>query len=103
MMTSNVLSIDEPGEVCLVEEKLPDVPEGGFLVETVYSGVSAGTELTFVKGTNPYLTSTWDPSLGLFLEGSPSVAYPVRGIGPCARARWSRCVTGTARRTWPTR
>ncbi|MCP2361441.1 threonine dehydrogenase-like Zn-dependent dehydrogenase [Nonomuraea thailandensis] len=81
MMTSNVLSIDEPGEVCLAEEKLPDVPEGGFLVETVYSGVSAGTELTFVKGTNPYLTSTWDPALGLFLEGSPSVSYPVRGIG----------------------
>ncbi|WP_240972596.1 zinc-binding dehydrogenase [Nonomuraea composti] len=81
MMTSSVLSIDEPGEVCLVEEKLPDVPEGGFLVKTVYSGISAGTELTFVKGTNPYLGSTWDPALGLFLDGAPSVSYPVRGIG----------------------
>ncbi len=80
-MTSDVLSIERPGEVCLVEEKLPDVPEGGFQVETLYSGISAGTELTYVKGTNPYLAATWDPALGLFLEGEPSVSYPVRGIG----------------------
>ncbi|WP_245641810.1 zinc-binding dehydrogenase [Nonomuraea candida] len=76
-----MLSIERPGEVCLVEEKLPDVPEGGFQVETLYSGISAGTELTYVKGTNPYLAATWDPALGLFLEGEPSVSYPVRGIG----------------------
>jgi threonine dehydrogenase-like Zn-dependent dehydrogenase len=80
-MSSRVLSIEKAGEVCLVEEKLPDVPDGGFLVETVYSGISAGTELTFVKGTNPYLSATWDAALGLFLEGEPSVSYPVRGIG----------------------
>ncbi|WP_188190570.1 zinc-dependent alcohol dehydrogenase [Nonomuraea sp. SYSU D8015] len=75
------LSIEAPGRVALVEEKLPDVPEGGFLVATTYSGVSAGTELTYVKGTNPYLTSTWDQALGLFTEGTPAVEYPVRGIG----------------------
>ncbi|SEG59055.1 Threonine dehydrogenase [Nonomuraea solani] len=78
---SDLLSIEAPGEVRLVEEKLPDLPEGGFMVETVYSGISAGTELTYVKGDNPYLSSTWDPALGLFMEGTPSVEYPVRGIG----------------------
>ncbi|MER6002287.1 zinc-binding alcohol dehydrogenase [Nonomuraea angiospora] len=76
-----VLSIEAPGEVCLVEEKLPGIPEGGFMLATTHSGVSAGTELTYVKGTNPYLSSTWDPALGLFAEGTPSIAYPVRGIG----------------------
>jgi len=76
-----VLSIEAPGEVTLIEEKLGEVPEGGFRVETTHSGVSAGTELTYVKGDNPYLTSTWDPGLGLFLQGAPSMAYPVRGIG----------------------
>ncbi|MET8861880.1 zinc-binding dehydrogenase [Nonomuraea sp. NPDC004580] len=80
-MTSETLSIEAPGEVCLVEEKLPDLPDGGFMVATAYSGVSAGTELTYVKGTNPYLGASWDPALGLFLDGAPSVAYPVRGIG----------------------
>ncbi|TMR24080.1 zinc-binding dehydrogenase [Nonomuraea turkmeniaca] len=78
---NTVLSIEAPGEVALVEEKLPDIPEGGFMVATTHSGVSAGTELTYVKGTNPYLTSTWDQALGLFTEGTPSVEYPVRGIG----------------------
>ncbi|NUP03649.1 MAG: zinc-binding dehydrogenase [Nonomuraea sp.] len=78
---AEVLSIEAPGEVRLVEEKLPDVPEGGFMVATTHSGISAGTELTYVKGANPYLGSTWDPALGLFLQGTPSVEYPVRGIG----------------------
>ncbi|MGP3914548.1 zinc-dependent alcohol dehydrogenase [Nonomuraea sp. 10N515B] len=78
---SKVLSIEAPGEVALVEEKLSGIHEGGFRVATTHSGVSAGTELTFVKGTNPSLTSTWDHALGLFTEGTPSVAYPVRGIG----------------------
>ncbi|YCK41865.1 zinc-binding dehydrogenase [Actinomadura sp. ATCC 39365] len=79
--TSTTLSIEAPGEVCLVEEKLAGLPDGGFMVATTHSGVSAGTELTYLKGANPYLTSTWDPALGLFLPGTPSVAYPVRGIG----------------------
>ncbi|MGW0804926.1 zinc-dependent alcohol dehydrogenase [Nonomuraea sp. NPDC002799] len=78
---SELLSIEAPGQVALVTEKLPDVPEGGFVVTTTHSGVSAGTELTYVKGTNPYLGSTWDPALGLFMAGTPSVEYPVRGIG----------------------
>lgn len=78
---NKVLTIEAPGRVALVEEKLPDVPDGGFMVATLYSGVSAGTELTYVKGTNPYLTSTWDQALGLFADGTPSVEYPVRGVG----------------------
>ncbi|MBB5139040.1 threonine dehydrogenase-like Zn-dependent dehydrogenase [Thermocatellispora tengchongensis] len=77
----STLSIEAPGQVTLVEEKLPDVPRGGFMVRTRYSGISAGTELTYVKGTNPYLTSTWDPALCLFRRGTASVEYPVRGIG----------------------
>ncbi|MEU4233039.1 zinc-binding alcohol dehydrogenase [Nonomuraea sp. NPDC026600] len=76
-----VLSIEAPGEITLVQEKLPAVPEGGFRVVTTYSGISAGTELTYVKGSNPYLSATWDPALGLFTEGTPSIGYPVRGIG----------------------
>ncbi|MFI7441561.1 zinc-binding dehydrogenase [Nonomuraea indica] len=76
-----VLSIEEPGKVALVEEPLPEVPEGGFRVATTHSGISAGTELTYVKGDNPYLNASWDQALGLFVPGRPSVTYPVRGIG----------------------
>ncbi|MBB6351071.1 zinc-dependent alcohol dehydrogenase [Nonomuraea muscovyensis] len=76
-----VLSIESPGKVALVEEPLPEVPRGGFRVATTHSGISAGTELTYVKGDNPYLNASWDAALGLFVPGRPSVAYPVRGIG----------------------
>ncbi|MEV7969129.1 zinc-binding dehydrogenase [Sphaerisporangium sp. NPDC088356] len=81
MTEIRTLSVDAPGEITLIEEKAGDTPDGGFRVETLYSGVSAGTELTYVKGGNPYLTSAWDAELGLFLPGIPSLAYPVRGIG----------------------
>ncbi|RCG29639.1 zinc-binding alcohol dehydrogenase [Sphaerisporangium album] len=81
MVEIRTLSVDAPGMVSLAEEKSRAVPDGGFRVETLYSGVSAGTELTYVKGGNPYLGSTWDAELGLFLPGTPSVEYPVRGIG----------------------
>ncbi|MDH2430253.1 zinc-binding alcohol dehydrogenase [Sphaerisporangium sp. TRM90804] len=81
MAEIRTLSVDAPGTVTLVEEKVGEIPEGGFQVETLYSGVSAGTELTYVKGGNPYLTSSWNPELGLFTPGTPSVEYPVRGLG----------------------
>jgi threonine dehydrogenase-like Zn-dependent dehydrogenase len=50
-------------------------------VETLFSGLSAGTELSFVKGTNPYLQSRWDAELGVFVEGQPAQSFPVRSMG----------------------
>lgn len=77
----HTLSIDGPGRVSLVAEDAGEVPEGGLRVRTLYSGVSAGTELTYVKGVNPYLNCGWDPELGLFTNGGRALRYPVRGIG----------------------
>lgn len=91
---TRVLSIEAPGEVSWVVEEQQDVPEGGFRVETVCSGISAGTELTYVKGVNPYLNATWDPALGLFAEGKASMAYPVRGIGYMQVGRVTESRTG---------
>jgi threonine dehydrogenase-like Zn-dependent dehydrogenase len=50
-------------------------------VRTWYSGVSAGTELTAYRGSNPYLTRTWDAGRRLFVEGEPTFAYPIEGWG----------------------
>jgi threonine dehydrogenase-like Zn-dependent dehydrogenase len=50
-------------------------------VRTWYSGVSAGTELTAYRGSNPYLTRTWDAGSRLFVDGTPTFAYPVEGWG----------------------
>ncbi|MDH2430251.1 zinc-binding alcohol dehydrogenase [Sphaerisporangium sp. TRM90804] len=49
-------------------------------MRTLYSGVSAGTELTAYRGTNPYLNRRWDTERRLFVEGQTH-AYPLSGWG----------------------
>jgi threonine dehydrogenase-like Zn-dependent dehydrogenase len=77
----NVLGVREPGEPWLFEQEDAPVPDGGIRVETLYSGISAGTELTFVKGVNPMLSAAWDVELGLFRRDRPGTGYPVRRLG----------------------
>lgn len=50
-------------------------------IHTLYSGISAGTELTAYRGSNPYLKKEWDSDRRLFVDGSSSVEYPVNGWG----------------------
>jgi len=51
-------------------------------IRTLYSGISAGTELTFYRGTNPYLSKQWVPETRLFVPGDqPSFSYPVMNLG----------------------
>lgn len=55
--------------------------EGEARVRTLYSGVSAGTELTYVKGTDPAFTSRMDREIGLFVPGEASRSYPIQAMG----------------------
>jgi 2-desacetyl-2-hydroxyethyl bacteriochlorophyllide A dehydrogenase len=50
-------------------------------LETFYSGISAGTELTAYRGSNPYLNSKWDSSRRLFAPGDSTHSYPLDGWG----------------------
>src|SRR5215207_10340742 len=51
-------------------------------IKTLYSGISAGTELTFYRGTNPYLSKRWDAENRLFTADTQStVSYPVTNLG----------------------
>jgi 2-desacetyl-2-hydroxyethyl bacteriochlorophyllide A dehydrogenase len=51
-------------------------------VRTLYSGISAGTEMTAYRGTNPYLSKQWDTKNRLFLTSeAPSQPYPLSGWG----------------------
>jgi threonine dehydrogenase-like Zn-dependent dehydrogenase len=51
-------------------------------VRTLYSGISAGTEMTAYRGSNPYLSKQWDPKNRLFLSSeAPSQPYPLSGWG----------------------
>lgn len=63
-MRDRVVVVTAPGVVELVEQEAAELREGTFRVATVYSGVSAGTELSYVKGTNPTSTSPGTPNSG---------------------------------------
>lgn len=76
-----VVEFTEPFQVRLVEESLASLPSDGVRVETISSGISAGTELTAYRGTNPYINNEWDVASRIFRNGTPSFAYPVRGWG----------------------
>jgi NADPH:quinone reductase-like Zn-dependent oxidoreductase len=76
-MRDRNLVVTAPGRLEIVEE---EVAAGPFRVRTLFSGVSAGTELSYVKGTNPALHAGFDPVLGLF-GGEPQSAFPVTRLG----------------------
>lgn len=50
-------------------------------IKTLYSGVSAGTELSQYRGTSPYMSRHWDTDRRVFRDGEPSWSFPVRNLG----------------------
>ena len=79
---STLLRFAAPRHVEVIEEAEVALRPGQVRVRTLHSGISAGTELTAYRGTNPYLTRNWDPELRLFREGHQGVpAYPLDGWG----------------------
>lgn len=79
--TVQVLQVTEPGVVQWVEVPTGPLATGCCRIDTVYSGISAGTELSFLKGTNPALSRVWDATLGLFEQESAPSPYPVTKLG----------------------
>jgi threonine dehydrogenase-like Zn-dependent dehydrogenase len=83
-----VLVVERPGAVRLRRDPPPpDLRQGQFDVETLFSGLSTGTDLSWVKGTNPFLHGSWDAELGLFRRGAPDAGYPVERFGYMQVAR----------------
>jgi len=72
-----LVQLSQPRQVELREYPLPEPGPGELRVRTLYSGISAGTELATYRGTNPYLRKQWDPELALFLPGQATFTYPV--------------------------
>jgi 2-desacetyl-2-hydroxyethyl bacteriochlorophyllide A dehydrogenase len=77
----DVVSFAAPYQVALVPTAAQPLLDGSVRVRTWYSGISAGTELTAYRGSNPYLTRTWDAEKRLFVDGEPTFGYPVEGWG----------------------
>jgi threonine dehydrogenase-like Zn-dependent dehydrogenase len=75
------LGVAGPMQPAFFELEVPPLDDGGVRVATRWSGVSAGTELAYVKGTDPGFTTFRDPDLGVFVPGRASRTYPVRAMG----------------------
>ncbi|MFD3453234.1 zinc-binding alcohol dehydrogenase [Streptomyces sp. NPDC058691] len=76
-----VVQFTGPRQVEVAPSESAALPPGHLRVRTRYSGISAGTELTAYRGTNPYLTRTWDAEARLFRDGAAGIEYPVAGWG----------------------
>jgi threonine dehydrogenase-like Zn-dependent dehydrogenase len=81
------LGIERQG-LAYIHDYMEGPPAKGHVrLETLYSGLSAGTELTFLKHTNPYFHSRWDDDRGVFVPGEASIEYPVPFLGYMEVAR----------------
>lgn len=78
---ASVVSFSAARTVGIVHEPRRALGREQVRVRTLFSGISAGTELTAYRGTNPYLNRTWDPEQRLFLPGGGGLEYPVNGWG----------------------
>jgi len=65
----------------VVDEESKALAPDEVRISTLYSGISAGTELTAYRGTNAYMNKKWDEERRLFVDGSTSFEYPVNGWG----------------------
>jgi 2-desacetyl-2-hydroxyethyl bacteriochlorophyllide A dehydrogenase len=51
-------------------------------LRTLFSGISAGTELSQYRGTSPFMHRIWDAESRVFRDGNaPSWSFPVRNLG----------------------
>lgn len=75
------MQITAPRHVEVIDQPSPELRAGQVRVCTTFSGISAGTELTAYRGSNPYLNKAWDPDLRMFTDGIGGLSYPVAGLG----------------------
>jgi 2-desacetyl-2-hydroxyethyl bacteriochlorophyllide A dehydrogenase len=76
-----MISFTSPRLAEVIDEQTEPLAADEVRISTLYSGISAGTELTAYRGTNPYLNKRWDEERRIFVDGSTSFEYPVNGWG----------------------
>jgi 2-desacetyl-2-hydroxyethyl bacteriochlorophyllide A dehydrogenase len=70
------LLITGPGQVELIEQRLPPLGAHDVYARTVVSGISHGTEIAWLHGSAAALHRTWDASRRFYLDG-PGRDFPV--------------------------
>ena len=81
-LTSNALVLNAPRMLAFEPLARQALGAAEVRISTLFSGVSAGTELSQYRGTNPFMQRRWDPDVRLFKAATePSWTYPVRNLG----------------------
>ncbi|MCA1662133.1 MAG: zinc-binding alcohol dehydrogenase, partial [Novosphingobium sp.] len=76
------LILEAPRKLAFEESADPPLDANEVRIRTLYSGISAGTELTQYRGTNPFMNHRFDEARRLFVEAAaPSWEWPVRNLG----------------------
>jgi len=88
------IGVAEPGRPVLIEDVEPEPGPGQAWVRVEWSGISAGTEVALVRGTDPHHRMHWDPDLRSFGRNGPPTGYPVRGLGYMEVGRITESRTG---------
>ncbi|SFR87450.1 zinc-binding dehydrogenase [Sphingomonas jatrophae] len=81
-MTGSALILTAPRTLAF--DPIPDAPlaAGEVRIRTLFSGISAGTELTQYRATSPFMSRRWDETRRLFAPAdAPSWDWPVRNLG----------------------
>jgi threonine dehydrogenase-like Zn-dependent dehydrogenase len=76
-----VITFEGPREVGIGEYEERPLQPNEVRLQTLYSGISAGTELTAYRDSNPYLFKRWDGDRRLFLDGEVGLRHPIEGWG----------------------
>ncbi|SCL27859.1 2-desacetyl-2-hydroxyethyl bacteriochlorophyllide A dehydrogenase [Micromonospora rhizosphaerae] len=81
-MANWVVSLAGPRRITLEPCPTDFLGPGQVRVRTCYSGISAGTELTLYRGSNPRFSKDWDDATRMFVPRQAVAApYPVVGFG----------------------
>jgi 2-desacetyl-2-hydroxyethyl bacteriochlorophyllide A dehydrogenase len=72
----------EPRRLVIQDVEDRPLADNEVRLRTLYSGISAGTELTAYRGSNPYMHKRWDAAQRLFVpDTAASMNFPVVGFG----------------------
>jgi 2-desacetyl-2-hydroxyethyl bacteriochlorophyllide A dehydrogenase len=76
-----ILNLVQPRKIEVDEYKEEPLGCLQIRIKTLYSGISAGTQLTLYRGENPFVEGDWNPVLRIFEDiGEPAMLYPVDGM-----------------------
>ncbi len=76
-----VLQYLKPRDARIIESSRPRAHGRVSVAKTLYSSISAGTEMGFYRGTAPQFNGGFDDSL-LFHEGNGRITYPMQSDAP---------------------